>query len=137
MVIRPEGHGRMIDRPGTGTGRPARSAIRRATFGDCDPCCIAAPKRTTSTSPPSSPARSPAALTEKAPSVGEGVLLNEPRAALVSGVRAVDTMTASRMTMFLLSKAPPIQGRGWGVGGPPTCERPACHPPFTYETQTQ
>src|SRR3546814_5285883 len=128
IVIRPDEHWRSIDMPGTVTGRPARSAIRRATFGDCDPCCIAAPKRTSSTSPPSSPARSTAALTEKAPSVGEGVLLNEPRAALVSGVRAVETMTASRMMMFLLSKAPPLQGRGWGGGGIHLAQDSRAHP---------
>src|SRR3546814_11152673 len=102
MVIRPDEHWRSIDMPGTVTGRPARSAIRRATFGDCDPCCIAAPKRTSSTSPPSRPASSTAALTEKAPRVGEGVLLNEPGAAVDRGVGAEETRTAFRRMMFLL-----------------------------------
>ena len=104
IVISPEEHCRSIVMPGTVTGRPARSATSRPRFGDCDPCCIAAPISTSSTSAPSIPARSTAALTDQAPSVGEVVLLNEPRAALVSGVRAVETMTAERMGALLVGQ---------------------------------
>src|SRR3546814_14594988 len=86
MVIRPDEHWRAIDMPGTVTGRPARSAIRRATLGDCDPCCIAAPKRTASTSPPSSPARPHAALAETAPIGGTGVFVSEQARRRVHGV---------------------------------------------------
>src|SRR3546814_9719802 len=112
IVISPDEHWRSVDMPGAVTGRPARSAMRRATFIVCEPCCIAAPNRTSSISPPSTPARSTAALTEKAPSVGARVLLNEPRAALVSGVRAVETMTASRMIGVLLSGSGYLNGGG-------------------------
>src|SRR6058998_662962 len=45
----------------------------------------------------STPERSTAARTANAASVGPGVMLNSPRCALVSGVRAVETKTASRM----------------------------------------
>src|SRR3546814_18163355 len=41
-------------------------------------------------------------ISECAPSVGASVLLDEPRPALVSGVRAVETMTASRMINLLM-----------------------------------
>jgi hypothetical protein len=50
----------------------------------------------------SRPERSTAAFTAKAASVAPEVMLNSPRCALVSGVRAVETMTASRMTMSLV-----------------------------------
>ena len=49
----------------------------------------------------STPERSTAALTENAASWAAGVMLNSPRCDLVSGVRAVETMTASRMVCCL------------------------------------
>src|SRR3546814_7187410 len=76
------------------------------------PWLHAAPDQTSADPAPSTPARSTAALTEKAPSVGARVLLNEPRAALVSGVRAVETMTASRMIGVLLSGSGYLNGGG-------------------------
>src|SRR3546814_13753442 len=72
-------------------------------------------------------------MTEKAPSGGEGVLWNERVAAWVSGVRAVETVTAARMMMFLLSKAPPLQGRGWGGGGIHLAQDSRAHPVATIE----
>src|SRR5690554_5613380 len=55
-----------------------------------------------STSPGLIPARSTTARTTCPPSTGASVSLNEPRKDLVSAVRAVATMTASCMLMFLL-----------------------------------
>ena len=49
---------------GTVTGRPARSAARRATLPPVEPCCTAVPMMTSSISPPSRPARSTAARIE-------------------------------------------------------------------------
>src|SRR3546814_10130693 len=42
-------------------------------------------------------------------------------------------MTASRMMMFLLSKAPPLQGRGWGGGGIHLAQDSRAHPVATIE----
>src|SRR6478736_3861960 len=49
----------------------------------------------------SMPERSTAARTAKLASVGPGVMLSSPRCDLVSGVRAVETMTAWRMVSLL------------------------------------
>src|SRR4051812_46376110 len=54
--------------------------------------------------PGSMPERSTAAFTEKAASCGPGVALNSPRWDLASGVRAVETMTASRMVVLLFNR---------------------------------
>src|SRR3990167_7308151 len=112
MLIRPLEHCRSMVMPGTVTGRPARSAASRATLPPVEPCWTAQPISTSSTSAPSIPARSTAALIDHAPSVAAVVLLNAPRAALVSGVRAVETMTASRDMMKFLNCVGLIRSRG-------------------------
>src|SRR6187549_1154235 len=77
------------------TGQPARSAIWRAMLNPVAPSGLAQPMSTSSTVPGSSFARSIACLTACAPSVAPCVRLNAPRQDLASGVRAVETMTAS------------------------------------------
>src|SRR5439155_20945394 len=96
MVIRPEEHWRSIDIPATVTGSPARSAAVRPMVV-CTPCIRAQPMITSSTSAGSTFARSIAARIGCAASVGEGVALNAPRYALPMPVRAVETITASRI----------------------------------------
>src|SRR5262249_35670899 len=64
----------------------------------CVPCCMAAPRITSSTSAGSTRARSSAARMACAAIVGASRSFRAPRYALPMGVRAVETMTASRMT---------------------------------------
>ena len=78
-AIRPEEHWRSIVIPDTDAGRPAAIAATRATFRPWVPCCRAAPMITSSTSPPSTPARSTAPLMAWAAIVGASVSLNIPR----------------------------------------------------------
>ncbi len=75
-------------------GRPARNAIWRAMLLPVAPSGVAQPMMTSSTSAPSMPARSTAALTAKPPRVAPWVMLKAPFQLLASGVRAVETMTA-------------------------------------------
>src|SRR3954447_20115264 len=82
--------------PATSTGKPARNAAVRPMVV-CTPCCSAAPMITSSTSAGSTFARSIAARIGCAARVGEGVVLNAPRYALPIPVRAVETITASRI----------------------------------------
>ena len=58
------------------------------------PSGVAQPMITSSTSAPSMPARSTAALTAWPPRVAPWVMLKAPFQLLASGVRAVETMTA-------------------------------------------
>src|SRR3712207_5869118 len=116
IAIRPEAHWRSIDIPAVVTGSPARSAAVRPIVV-CTPCCSAAPITQSSTSAGAMPARSTAARIACAASVGDGVALNAPRYALPIGVRAVETMTASRLAMSGLlgwsdeDEADPIGGK--------------------------
>src|SRR6476659_5781523 len=80
-------------------GSPARSAIWRAILLPVAPSGVAQPMMTSSTSAPSMPARSTAALTAWPPRVAPWVMLKAPFQLLASGVRAVETMTALVMTV--------------------------------------
>src|SRR6516162_393882 len=60
IAMRPEAHCRSIDMPATLVGRPARRAHWRATLPPLEPCWSAAPMTTSSTSAPSTLARSSA-----------------------------------------------------------------------------
>src|SRR6185436_17763545 len=95
MVCNPEEQYRFTVMPEVVTGQPARSAICRAMLKPVAPSGLAQPMMTSSTEAGSSFARCMALLTTCPPSVAPWVRLNEPRQDLVSGVRAVDTMTAS------------------------------------------
>ena len=108
MVCRPLEQKRLTVMPLTVTGSPARSAIWRAMFLPVAPSGLAQPISTSSTAPPSMPARSTAALTARPPSVAPWVMLKAPFQLLASGVRAVETMTA--LVMGLLWKR-------WGGSG--------------------
>ena len=107
--ITPDEHCRSIDWPDTVTGRPARSSARRAMLPPCTPCCRAQPITTSSTSAPSMPARFTAWAMAWPASVGDGVALNAPRNALPIGVRAVETITASRMRYSFLCQFSGLQ----------------------------
>ena len=78
-------------------GMPARNAIWRAMFWPVAPSGVAQPMITSSTSAGSSFARSSAALTTCPPMVAPWVMLSAPFQLLQSGVRAVETITASVM----------------------------------------
>src|SRR6185436_5145622 len=98
-------------------GRPARSAICRAMLLPVAPSGVAQPISTSSTSAPSMPARSIAALTAWPPRVAPWVMLKAPFQLLASGVRAVETMTALVMICDLRFLLPlPPAGEGWGEG---------------------
>src|SRR5690349_8742249 len=83
--------------PETLTGHPARRATCRPILPNCVPWVRTAPHTTSSISPASMFARSIAASSEKAPKVAPGVALNAPLYARPMGVRAVETITASRI----------------------------------------
>src|SRR3954468_4632297 len=95
MVCRPDEQNRFTVMPGTVTGQPARIAIWRAMFHPVAPSGFAQPMMTSSTSSASTFARSSAACTTMPPILAPWVLLSAPRQLLQSGVRAVETMTAS------------------------------------------
>ncbi|SKX89324.1 Uncharacterised protein [Mycobacteroides abscessus subsp. abscessus] len=99
MAIRPDAHCRSTLMPDTELGSPARSSAWRAMLNPVEPCCMAAPSTTSSTSPPSIPARDTAWAMACPASSCAWVLLNAPRYAFPIGVRAVETMTASRMSV--------------------------------------
>src|SRR4051812_4932565 len=94
MVCRPLEQKRFTVMPLVVIGRPARSAICRAMLLPVAPSGVAQPMITSSTSAPSMPARSTAALTAWPPRVAPWVMLKAPFQLLASGVRAVETMTA-------------------------------------------
>src|SRR5690606_8168720 len=83
--------------PDTLTGQPAINAICRAMLPPVAPSGVAQPMRTSSTSPGSMPARSIAAWTTRPPIVAPWVMLRAPRQLFARPVRAVETITASRM----------------------------------------
>src|SRR5262245_35901408 len=101
MVCSPEEQKRFTVIPGTVSGQPARIAIWRAMFQPVAPSGLAQPMITSSTSPAPSFARSSAALTTWPPIFAPWVKLSAPRQLLVSGVRAVETITASVMVSSL------------------------------------
>ena len=78
-AIRPEAHWRSIVWPATDVGKPARSSDWRAVFWPVEPCCIAQPITTSSTSSGSIFARSAAAVSAWAASVCACVSLKAPR----------------------------------------------------------
>src|SRR5262249_36582138 len=79
------------------TGQPARMATWRAMLRPVAPSGLAHPMMTSSISAASTPARSIACRNAWPPMSAPCVRLNAPRQLLHSGVRAVDTMTASGM----------------------------------------
>src|SRR5207244_2604066 len=95
MVCRPEEQKRFTVMPGTELGQPARTAICRAMFQPVAPSGLAQPMMTSSTSSASTLARSSAACTTWPPIFAPCVMLSAPRQLLQSGVRAVETITAS------------------------------------------
>src|SRR6202007_1712706 len=95
MVCRPEEQKRFTVMPGTELGRRRRTAICRAMFQPVAPSGLAQPMITSSTSSASTLARSSAACTTCPPIFAPCVMLRAPRQLLQSGVRAVDTITAS------------------------------------------
>src|SRR4051812_46188082 len=97
MVCRPEEQKRLTVTAAVVAGQPARIAIWRAMFWPVAPSGNAQPIITSSTSAGATPARSIAWRTACPPSFAPCVMLKAPRQDLASGVRAVDTMTASGM----------------------------------------
>src|SRR5882724_883207 len=95
IVCRPEEQKRFTVMPGTVCGSPARTAIWRAMFQPVAPSGLAQPMMTSSTSCGSTLARSSAACTTWPPILAPWVLLSAPFQLLQSGVRAVETITAS------------------------------------------
>src|SRR4051812_16806690 len=112
IVCRPLEQKRLTVRPATDTGRPARRAAWRAMLAPVAPSGFAQPISTSSTSAPSMPARSMAALTAWPPSSAPCVMLKAPFQLLASGVRAVETMTASVMGKLLESRPGTATGSG-------------------------
>src|SRR2546422_7704814 len=98
IVCRPEEQKRCTVMRGTVTGQPARTAIWRAMFQPVAPSGLAQPMITSSTSSASTLALSSAACTTCPPIFAPCVLLSAPFQLLQSGVRAVETMTASVIT---------------------------------------
>src|SRR5436190_15016335 len=103
MVCRPEEQKRFTVTPEVVTGRPARIAIWRAMLPPVAPSGVAQPMITSSISAGASFARSTAAFTAWPPMVAPWVMLSAPRQLLQSGVRAVETMTASVLAIEFLS----------------------------------
>src|SRR5699024_10641443 len=114
MAMSPLAHWRSTDMPATVTGNPARRAAWRPMFIAVLPCCRAAPTTTSSTCSPSTPERSTACRTACPMSSWAWVSLKAPRYARPMGVRAVETMTASRMVTPGGSKG---VGRLWSTRG--------------------
>src|SRR5438477_8644983 len=100
MVCRPEEQKRFTVMPGTVCGQPARIAIWRAMFQPVAPSGLAQPMITSSISSASTLARSSAACTTWPPIFAPWVMLSAPRQLLQSGVRAVDTITASMASLL-------------------------------------
>src|SRR5579872_5040815 len=87
--------------PGTFAGSPARKAATRPRLLPVAPSGKPTPITTSSTSAGSTLARSTACLTTLPASVAPCVWLNAPRNDLPIGVRAAETITASRMCKLL------------------------------------
>src|SRR6188474_2032563 len=95
IVCRPDEQKRFTVIPDVVTGQPARIAIWRAMLRPVAPSGLAQPMITSSMSPGSRRARSIAWRSAWPPMVAPWVMLNAPRQLLQSGVRAVETITAS------------------------------------------
>src|ERR1043165_1410736 len=108
IVCKPEEQKRFTVMPGTLCGSPARTAIWRAMFQPVAPSGLAQPMITSSTSCGSTFARSSAACTTCPPIFAPCVLLSAPFQLLQSGVRAVETMTASVIVVLLAVEAFPF-----------------------------
>src|SRR5437588_2054979 len=103
IVCRPDEQNRFTVIPEVVTGQPARSAICRAMLRPVAPSGFAQPMITSSISAGSRPARLIAQLSAWPPIVAPWVMLNAPRQLLQSGVRAVETMTASGIALHSIS----------------------------------
>ena len=101
IAVSPDAHWRSIVCAPAVTGMPAAIAALRATFIPAVPAVSTEPMITSSISAPSMPARATAWRIAWPISVGDLMLLSAPRNARPIGVRAVDTMTASLMAIFL------------------------------------
>src|SRR6516164_11463432 len=95
IVCRPDEQKRLTVIPEVVTGHPARMAICRAMFRPVAPSGFPQPMITSSMSPGSTPARLMACCSTWPPIVAPWVMLSAPRQLLQSGVRAVETITAS------------------------------------------
>src|SRR5712664_760436 len=115
MVCSPEEQKRLTVTPQTVTGMPARIAIWRAMLEPVAPSGVAQPITTSSTSAGSSCARSSAAFTAWPPMVAPCVMLSAPRQLLQSGVRAVETITASVLAIECLSFLRQFHEQGRGL----------------------
>ena len=104
IACRPEEQKRLTVTPDTDTGNPARSAACRAMLAPVAPSGRPQPITTSSTLAGSMPARSTAALMTWPPIVAPWVMLRAPRQLRVSGVRAVETMRASRPDVVRLMR---------------------------------
>src|SRR4051812_3545545 len=125
MALSPDEQKRLIVSPATLTGSPARTAATRAMLCPWAPCGWPHPRMTSSTSLGSSCGTLPSAsLMQWAARSDGSVMLNEPRCDLASGVRELETTTASLMGVALSwgrvpqMIAPPSawQTRGFGAG---------------------
>src|SRR6266850_1998570 len=102
MALRPDEQKRLIVSPATLTGSPARMADTRAMLCPWAPCGWPHPRITSSTSLGSSCGTFPSAsLMQWAARSDGSVMLNEPRCDLASGVRELETTTASLMGVAL------------------------------------
>src|SRR5687767_9150850 len=100
MALRPEEQKRLMVRPPTLTGSPARMAATRAMLCPWAPCGCPQPRMTSSTSLGSSCGTLPSAsLMQWAARSDGSVMLNEPRCDFASGVRELATTTASLMAV--------------------------------------
>jgi len=98
IAFSPDEQKRLIVRPATLTGRPARIAATRAMLWPCGPCGWPQPRMTSSTSFLSSCGTLPSASVMQCAARSDGrVMLNDPRCDLASGVRLLATTTASLM----------------------------------------
>src|SRR5256885_10329871 len=105
MVWSPDEQKRLTVIPAVVTGQPARMAICRAMLRPVAPSGFAQPTMTSSISAGSTCARSIAWRRTWPPIVAPWVMLNAPFQLLQSGVRAVETMTASGMSVTLTAFA--------------------------------
>src|SRR4051794_4496166 len=112
IVCSPDEQNRLTVMPDVVTGQPARIAICRAMLRPVAPSGFAHPMMTSSTSPGSRRARAIACCSAWPPIVAPCVMLNAPFQLLASGVRAVETITASGIASTLTAFA------GFGIHSP-------------------
>src|SRR2546427_2384366 len=98
IALSPDEQKRLMVRPATLVGSPARIAATRAMLWPCAPCGWPQPRITSSTSFLSSCGTLPSTSVMQWAVKSDGsVMLNEPRCDLASGVRLLATTTASLM----------------------------------------